>query len=120
VRAAALLALAAAGLAVIALPDSGARLVTFSDTHGPSAQDAVGLVLLLAAWLPVPVLLIRRRRSIPPRIWAGAGVTAAVAVAALATAIRSDLEWWWAPVAVLLVVQAVLVGVAVARARTGA
>ncbi len=118
-RVAALVVLAGVGFGIVALPDTGARLVTFSATHGPSALDAVGLVVLLAAWLPVPVLLVRRRGFIPPRIWAAAAAITVVAVAALATAVRSDMAWWWAPGVVLFLVQAVLVGVALARGRTG-
>ncbi len=115
---AALLAMAALGLAIIAVPDTGARVVTFSATHGPSALDTVGVVLLLAGWAPVPVVLVRRRRLIPVSTWAWAGAAGVAAAAALATAIRSDLPWWWAPGGVLLAVQIALLRVAVTRSRS--
>ena len=114
-----LLAVAAAGLVIVALPDTGPRLVTFSRTHGPSALDAAGLLLLLVAWLPIPVGLVRHRRSVPRSAWlAGAGV-AVVAGAALVIAIRDDLAWWWAPVAALVALQLVLLGVATRRRDDG-
>jgi O-antigen/teichoic acid export membrane protein len=103
-----LIGLAVLGVAVIALPDTGPRLVTFSETHGPSALDAVGVVLLLAAWAPVPVVLLRRRRRIRPAVWAAAAVVAVLAAAALVVAISRDLAWWWLPGIALVLVQAVL------------
>lgn len=114
-RVAGLVALAVAGLVIVSLPDSDARLFSFSDTHGPSALDAVGVVLLLAAWLPLPVVLVRHRRLVPPAVWAAAGAVSAGAGALLVTSIRTDAAWWWAPVVVLVAVQIALVGVAVRR-----
>jgi hypothetical protein len=108
-RVAALVGVALLGVAVIALPDTGPRVVTFSETHGPSALDAVGVVLLLAAWVPVPVLLVRRRRLIRPGAWRAAAVTAVLAGAALVVAIRGDLPWWQVPGVALLLVQLALV-----------
>jgi hypothetical protein len=114
-RVGALLALAVVGTGIIALPDTGPRIVSLSETHGPSLLDAVGVVLVLAAWVPVPIVLIRRRRLIRRSTWAAAGVVALVAGAALAVAIRGDLAWWWLPILVLLALQLALVWRALIR-----
>ncbi len=108
-RVAALVGVALLGVAVIALPDTGPRVVTFSETHGPSALDAVGVVLLLAAWVPVPVVLVRRRRLVRPAVWRAAAGATLLAGAALVFAIRSDLPWWWVPGIALVAVQLALV-----------
>jgi hypothetical protein len=52
------------GVAIIALPDSDDRVLSLSRTHGPALVDVVGMVVLLAVWLPVPALLWVRRRAL--------------------------------------------------------
>jgi phosphoribosylcarboxyaminoimidazole (NCAIR) mutase len=97
----------AAGAAVIALPDSGNRVFSFSATHGPSPLDLAGMVALFAAWLPVLGVLVRERRLLR-----GHPVELSVvilAVAALTATIRLDAgAWWLVPVAVLVGVQLLL------------
>jgi hypothetical protein len=109
-----LIGVAVLGVAVIALPDTGPRVVTISETHGPSALDAVGVVLLLAAWVPVPVVLVRHRRQIRPAVRAAAAAATLLAGAALAIAIRGDRPWWWLPAVMLVAVQLLLVRAALA------
>jgi hypothetical protein len=110
----------AAGVAVVALPDAGPRLFSLSAEHGPSALDLFGVVLAVAAWLPVPLLLCSR--SGPWRGGTGRVVLAAVAVAVglLALTITRDLgAWWLLPVAFLVVVQVVGLGLLWIRGRNG-
>jgi uncharacterized membrane protein YidH (DUF202 family) len=45
-----MLLLIAAGFVIVALPDSGKRLFSISKDHGPSVQDATGLILILIAY----------------------------------------------------------------------
>lgn len=98
----------AIGTALIALPDSDARVVSLSPGHGPSALDSVGIAIAVAAWLPIPILLCSR-----PRPFRGSGALAAasfvvIAVALLVVTIGHDLGWTWiVPVALLLGVQLV-------------
>jgi hypothetical protein len=56
-----------AGVAVIAFPDDGRRLASFSDGHGPSAVDAAGIVVLIIGWLPFVVALWTARSAIEHR-----------------------------------------------------
>jgi hypothetical protein len=46
---------------VLALPDTGPRVLSLSETHGPSLVDSVGILIVVAGWLPVPILLYRSR-----------------------------------------------------------
>ena len=95
------LALSAAGALLLVLPDSGDRLVGFSDAHGLTPQDAAGVALLLAGWLLVWTRL--PRRPLGPRAAALAGVGAGLVIASAA----QDFEGWWVVgAAVLAAVQA--------------
>jgi hypothetical protein len=102
------------GAAIIAVPDQGPRLFSFSKTHGPSAMDMVGVGLLLAAWLPIAALLWQRRGVLRRR--RGELGVAAITAALLALTIGLDLgPIWLVPAAVLVVVQLLLVREACAR-----
>jgi hypothetical protein len=39
------------GVGLVAAPDSDERLFSISRTHGPSLVDAIGSVILVAAWM---------------------------------------------------------------------
>jgi uncharacterized membrane protein YidH (DUF202 family) len=45
-----MLILIAAGIVIVALPDSGQRLFSISRDHGPSLQDALGLILVFIGY----------------------------------------------------------------------
>lgn len=105
----------AAGGVVLAAPDTGPRVFSLSETHGPSLVDSVGILVLVAGWLPVPVMLYRSRALVPPSVWTAAGCTALVGALALAVTIRRDLGWWWVPSAAALAVAQAMPLVALAR-----
>ena len=97
----------AIGAAVVALPDSGPRLVSFSRAHGPSAVDAAGAAVMLVGWaLFVAALwrrrgLVRRARTGPLALIGFAlGLGAGLVVASAG----ADYAYWWASGAGLLVV----------------
>lgn len=100
------LAAVAVGAALVALPDSGARVVSLSSTHGPGVVDVAGAALATAGWLYFVARLWRVRARVPRR-----GVLLAVGSAAAAAAgwsILGDHGWWWVPaVLVVLGVQVV-------------
>ena len=107
------LACVAVGAAIIALPDRGPRLVSFSRAHGPGVVDAVGIVVMLAGWAVFLVVLWRRRDRLARRMTTGRGLVVAFAIGlGLGLAIASagvDYPYWWAIGAMLLVgVQLVL------------
>jgi hypothetical protein len=97
--------LSAIGVAVVALPDSGPRLVAISEAHGPSILDLAGIALLLAASCILWGYLWTARGSLmssPPRLrstWIfGAGLGTGLILASVA----SDFTLWWAVGAALL------------------
>ncbi len=96
--------LSALGLVVIVLPDTGRRLFSLSQGHGPSLVDGMGVLLLLAGWAVLDVATWRRRRRCSPRRevllpTAAAGVAA---VALVLWSVLGDHGAWWVVGAVLL------------------
>ncbi len=93
-----LTAMALGALLVAVLPENwfgGGALFRFSDRHGPSAADAVGLVVVFAGWLVYLHALWSRRRNLKPR-WAAialAGGAAAALVGCIA-AFAADKDGW--------------------------
>jgi hypothetical protein len=105
----------AVGAAIVALPDADHRVLMLSETHGPSALDLVGVAVLLAGWLPVPLALWRNRRVVPVGVWAAAAVLGVVGAIALVVTIRLDLGWWWLAAVTILVAAQVAPLVSLAR-----
>jgi hypothetical protein len=94
---------------IVALPDADDRVFSFSQTHGPSPLDLVGVVVLVVAWSPVAVLLPSLWRSVSRGAAWFAGVLSVVGTTALLLTIGADLGWWWlAAVVILVVAQLVL------------
>lgn len=83
------------GAAVLALPDEGPRVFSFSETHGPSAVDLVGMLVLVAAWVPVAVLIWSERASLRGGWGRGAAVLGVAGTVVLVMAISLDLGGWW-------------------------
>ncbi len=107
------------GTAVIALPDTGPRIFSFSQTHGPSAPDLIGIVIVLATWLPVPILLCSRHRPFRGAAGRLALALLVLGLAGLAVTIRYDLgAWYLVPVALLVGIQVVGLRLLWVRART--
>ena len=99
------LSLTAGGVVVMALPDSGPRLFSISEAHGPSALDAVGIALVLVA----SSMLLRRIWSGRARLRSRSAPLAAALLAGAALTAWSILgdhgAWWVAGVALLAGVQ---------------
>jgi len=108
------------GGAVLALPDDGPRLFSFSRTHGPSALDGVGAIMLLAGWIVLDGAVVARREAIRAlgkrRIWLAAAV-AVVGVAVLVPTIAFDLGWWWIAGVLMLAGAQVWLAIAVTRSE---
>ena len=82
--------------------------MSFSDTHGPSALDLVGMVVVVGSWVPVAALIWSRREVFRSGAGRQAGVLAMVGVILLVVTIGFDLgAWWIAAVVMLLVAQVV-------------
>lgn len=93
-------------MAIIALPDFDNRVFSLSRTHGPSAVDLLGVHLLLAAWIPIPVLLWHRRRAFTGRLAGVALVLGVAGVLGLVVTVGFDLGTvYLVPVLLLLASQ---------------
>jgi hypothetical protein len=93
----------AIGVTVLALPDTGPRIVSFSEEHGPTALDAVGIVIVVGAWLPIAWLLWTQRSWFATAAGRACGALAVVGVVLLAVTIAFDLGTGWVAAVVLLV-----------------
>lgn len=106
------------GAAVVALPDGGPRLVSLSRTHGPSLLDAAGIVVLLAAWVPVLAVLWAGRALLAGRPGVVPAVLAAVGCAVLVASVVGDTgAEWLLGVLLLLAGQGLALLVVARRAR---
>ena len=108
----------AVGATVVALPDDGRRLVSFSQAHGPSALDALGIGVMLMGWAAFAVATWRRAR-LAARLglgWLAAGAFALGLGSGLVVAsAAADYPHWWAVGAAVLVAVQVLAAYAVTR-----
>jgi drug/metabolite transporter (DMT)-like permease len=68
------------GVLIVLAPDEGRRVFSFSEDHGPSAQDLVGIIVILIGWLAFLIPLLESRVMIWRPGWlmfvalAGAGL----------------------------------------------
>lgn len=59
-----LLLLILLGIVIVALPDSDVRLFSISKDHGPSLQDAIGLVLILIPYVILATQAWKQREKV--------------------------------------------------------
>ncbi len=96
------------GSFVISLPDTGPRLYSFSEAHGPSIIDFIGIVVLLTGWTVLMTGLWKRRDQI--FIYNGSklfiicifmiGFGSGLIVASVV----SDFPYWWVLGAIILLI----------------
>jgi hypothetical protein len=89
--------LSAAGLGLIVLPDSGPRLFSLSEGHGPSLIDGVGVLLLLAGWATLDIATFRRRGQLVsrPSVLTFTAIAALGAAGVIAWSVLGDHGAWW-------------------------
>ena len=109
----------AVGATIVALPDDGRRLVSFSEAHGPSALDAFGIGVLLVGWSAFAAAIWRRRGRLAARLglgWLAAGAFALGLGSGLVVAsAAADYPHWWAVGSAILVAVQMLAAYAVTR-----
>lgn len=90
-------ALVAGGVALMALPDDDVRVFTISRTHGPAALDAVGIVLVLVAWVLLVAGVWTRRSRLPRHAgwWARIGASLVGGLGLVAWSVLGDRGRWW-------------------------
>jgi hypothetical protein len=52
------------GIILVILPDTGRPLIRFSENHGPSAVDVIGLTLILLVWMMMVYTAWSKRKFI--------------------------------------------------------
>jgi hypothetical protein len=107
--------LSLAGLAVIALPDDGRRLVSFSEGHGPSAVDVAGIIVLVLGWLAFVAPLWTARSAIEHR--GALIVLVAVGAPLVVWSVATDSGAWWVLGVVLLSCAQIAAGLTAMRRR---
>jgi hypothetical protein len=98
------------GGVLLVLPDSDQRVFSLSATHGPAVVDLVGMVLLVAVWLPIAALFLTERSLLVSRAsgrW-GLGLAGLGCVGLVVTLFLDARTLWVAPVVLLFVAQLVL------------
>jgi tellurite resistance protein TehA-like permease len=108
-----------AGIVIVALPDSGERLFSISRDHGPSMQDAIGLILIFIGYAWFLRQTWRRREKlfqyknrvsfklILPMI--------VVAIVVVIISIINDYGYWWVCGAIILaILQSIIFYIALA------
>ena len=59
-----ILIILAIGIILVILPDTGPPLIRFSENHGPSAVDVIGLTLILRVWMMMVYTAWSKRKLI--------------------------------------------------------
>ena len=107
------MSLSLVGVLIVLAPDEGGRVFSFSEGHGPSAQDLVGFGGILIGWLAFLIPLFGSRSDIRRPGWlmfvalAGAGL--------LVWSVATDAGSWWMLGVVLLVGVQVVAAVSAIR-----
>lgn len=100
------LSLSLVGALLIARPDTGPRLISFSAAHGPSALDAAGIMIALAgyAWFLLAAWGARHPIAAMLHGLRGAAVAFALGLGAglVVASVASDFAGWWAMGAAIL------------------
>lgn len=95
------------GFVIVALPDNGVRLFSWSEKHGPSVQDAIGLLLLLAAEGMLLWDTWRQRKRVIKHFSPGGLFTGTTlfctGLALTIAAVLHDAGLWWVPGILLMV-----------------
>lgn len=102
-----LLLLFLVGFVIVALPDSDIRLFSISKDHGPSLQDAIGLVLILFAYTCLVVKAWKQKDKVwkyRSSIFFTAGLFLfSLGLGILIISILNDYKFWWVCGSVLMV-----------------
>lgn len=108
------LGLSLVGMLIVALPDDGSRIFSFSEDHGPSALDGIGVVVLVAGWLAFVFPFWRSRRAIGHRRLLTTATVAGLLLVFWSVATDSG-SWWLLGAALSVVAQLVAAASAIRR-----
>jgi hypothetical protein len=96
------------GFLVLAAPDSDVRLFSISDSHGPSIQDAVGLILILIPYTYLCVEAWKKRARLGDflnsKIFKFSLFFFGLGLGLVIASVGNDYAFWWIYGVVILVV----------------
>ena len=96
------------GLIIVVLPDTGERLFSLSNEHGPSLQDAIGLILIILSYLLLLTILWKQKEKIlkyQNTILFRAGLFLfGLGYGLIVASVINDFKYWWIAGIVLLVI----------------
>jgi hypothetical protein len=103
-----LLSVMVTGLFIVALPDTGPRLFSLSEIHGPSTVDAFGLMLVLIPYTMLVVRVWKRRlrlRAYKKSLAFKFGLFVfVVGLFLVVISVVRDVSHWWALGAILMAI----------------
>ncbi len=86
------------GALVVSLPDTGPRLFSLSPAHGPSAVDALGIVLALAGWATFLAAAWHSRDRVRARVatpgFAVCAFTLGLGLGLVVASVSVYAHWW--------------------------
>ncbi|MBD0377428.1 MAG: hypothetical protein ICV51_17585 [Flavisolibacter sp.] len=101
------------GFVIVALPDSDVRLFSISKEHGPSLQDAIGLVLILSSYMWLLIETWKKRQKVlkyqNSRFFKMGLFIPGLGYGLVIASVSNDFKYWWVYGVILLVVLQILV-----------
>lgn len=87
------------GLIIIILPDSDVRLFSISKDHGPSLQDAIGILLIVLPYLMLVKEAWSKREKIlnyrHSKIFYGTLFLLGLGYGLIIASVANDYRFWW-------------------------
>ena len=94
-----LLLIILAGFVIVALPDSDIRLFSISKEHGPSIQDAIGLILILFSYTLLVIEAWKHREKVlkyqGSKIFKIGLFLFGVGHGLIIASVSNDYPYWW-------------------------
>jgi hypothetical protein len=112
-KAISLLLLFLIGLVIVILPDNNERLFSFSNDHGPSRMDLIGLTILFCPYLYIVILAWKKRQNLKPyqntTAFKFGSIMFALGLALVIVSVVNDYGSWWLLGAAIMFVCQVIV-----------
>jgi uncharacterized membrane protein YidH (DUF202 family) len=114
-----MLILIVAGIVIVALPDNGERLFSLSRDHGPSLQDALGLILVFIGYGWLLTQAWKRREKIlqyKDRLsFKVIPLLLVISIVLIIVSVINDYGYWWVcGAAILAILQSIIFYIALA------
>jgi uncharacterized membrane protein YidH (DUF202 family) len=96
------------GFVIVALPDSDIRLFSISKEHGPSLQDAIGLILILFSYIWLVIEAWKQKEKVlkyqDSTVFKMGLFLFGVGHGLIIASVINDYKYWWVYGIILLIV----------------